>query len=168
MNVKRILFPTDLSDCSLAALDYSSDLASSWTAELHILYVDDLTDLVAMAAYSCPSFVASSARDELKECLQAIKPTLANLPCRYHYAEGVPANEICALAKEEKIDLIVMSSHGRTGLSRVLVGSVAEQVLRWANCPVLVIKQSAKDRANTAAKAGRSHIANVEALTAGI
>ena len=135
MKIKRILFPTDLSDCSLAALDYASDLAASWAAELHILYVDDLRDLVAMAAYSCPSFVASSARIELKERLEAIKPALANVPCHYHYIEGVPADEICALAENENIDLIVMSSHGRTGLSRVLIGSVAEKVLRAGKVP---------------------------------
>ena len=148
MKIKRILFPTDLSDCSLAALDYASDLAASWAAELHILYVDDLRDLVAMAAYSCPSFVASSARIELKERLEAIKPALVNVPCHYHYIEGVPADEICTLAENENIDLIVMSSHGRTGLSRVLIGSVAEKVLRGAKCPVLIVKQPGNVGAN--------------------
>lgn len=142
MNIKRILFPTDLSDCSLAALHYASDLAASWSAELHILYVDDLRDLVAMAAYANPNFVASSARIELKEQLEAIKPTLAHVPPYYHYIEGVPADEICALAQNENIDLIVMSSHGRSGLSRVLAGSVAEKVLRRAKCPVLIVKQT--------------------------
>lgn len=156
MNIKRILFPTDLSDCSLAALDYASDLAVSWSAELHILYVDDLRDLVALAAYSCPSFVASSARIELKERLEAIKPALAHVPCHYHYIEGVPADEICALAQNENIDLIVMSSHGRKGLSHILIGSVAEKVLRGAKRPVLIVKQPSDVGADVVAEAGHS------------
>ena len=159
MNIKRILFPTDLSDCSLAALDYASDLAASWKAEVHFLYVDDLRDLIALAAYSCPSFVASSARIELKERLEAIKPVLANVPCHYHYIEGVPADEICALAKNESIDLIVMSSHGRTGISRVLIGSVAEKVLRRAKCPVLIVKQPTSASAAQLTEAQQSNAA---------
>lgn len=150
MNIKRVLFPTDLSDCSLAALDYASDLAATCAAELHILYVDDLRDLTALAAYSCPSFVASSARIELKERLEAIKPRLANVPCEYHFVEGVPADEICNWAESESKDLIVMSSHGRSGLSRVLLGSVAEKVLRSAKCPVLVVKQRANPEPDVA------------------
>ena len=158
MNIKRILFPTDLSDCSLAALDYASDLAVTCVAELHILYVDDLRDLIALAAYSCPSFVASSARVELHDRLQAIKPTLANIRCEYHYVEGVPADEISKLTESENIDLIVMSSHGRSGLSRVLLGSVAEQVLRRAKCPVLIVKQCVVSEADVtkAAEATRA------------
>ena len=152
MNIKRILFPTDLSECSLAALDYALDLVATCKAELHILYVDDLRDLVALAAYSCPSFVASSAQIELKERFAVIKPTIVDVPCQYHYVEGVPADEICALAAIENIDLIVMSSHGRTGLSRVLIGSVAEKVLRGAKCPVLIVKQVGTAKATNSAE----------------
>jgi universal stress protein A len=143
MNIKRILYPTDLSTCSLAAVDYASDLATSCAAALHVIYVDDRRDLVAVAAYSAPSFVASSPQIELKEQLEAIKPTLNNMSCQYHYVVGVPADEICALAERESVDLIVMSSHGRTGLSRVFLGSVAELVMRKAKCPILIVKQPA-------------------------
>ena len=153
MNIKRILFPTDLSECSLAALDYALDLVATCKAELHILYVDDLRDLVALAVYSCPSFVASSAQIELKERFAAIKPMIVDVSCQYHYVEGVPADEICALAAIENIDLIVMSSHGRTGLSRVLIGSVAEKVLRGAKCPVLIVKQVGTAKATNGAEA---------------
>ncbi len=156
MNIKRILFPTDLSVCSLAALDYAAELAASFGAELHIFYVDDIRDLIAMAAYTAPSFVASCARIELKERLQAIKPTLANVRSVYHYIEGIPTDEICAVVDSEHIDLIVMSSHGRTGLARVFLGSVAELVLRKAKCPVLILKQPNPDR-GTIATIGAAH-----------
>jgi len=141
MNIKRILFPTDLSPCSLVALDYASEFAANFGAELHILYVDDLKDLVAMAVYSTPSFVASCARVELKQRLEEIRPALSQDHWQYHYVEGTPADEICNLAKTENVDLIIMSSHGRAGLSRVFLGSVAELVLRKSQCPVLVVKQ---------------------------
>ena len=70
--------------------------------------------------------------------------------------EGVPADEICTLAENENIDLIVMSSHGRTGLSRVLVGSVAEKVLRAAKCPVLIVKQPGNAEANVVTEPGQT------------
>jgi nucleotide-binding universal stress UspA family protein len=83
MTVNRILYPTDLSTCSLVALDYAADLAASCQAELHILYVDDLRDPVAVAADSAPSFVASSPPIKLKKQLEALKPTLTNASCQY-------------------------------------------------------------------------------------
>ncbi|HVT28163.1 MAG TPA: universal stress protein [Lacipirellulaceae bacterium] len=145
MNTNRILLPTDLSACSLVAFDYASELASSSGAELHILYVDDLRNLIALAPYTAPNFVVSCARTQLKERLQTIKPALADVRCEYHYIEGTPADEICAFVERERIDLVVMSSHGRTGLSRVFLGSVAELVLRKAKCPVLIVKQPHQD-----------------------
>jgi universal stress protein A len=141
MNIKRILFPTDLSDCSMVALDYALDLAASSHAELHTLCVNDPRDLVTMAAYSCPSFVASSAEVELRKELERLKPALAQVAARYHFVTGDAAQEICALVESEGIDLIVMSSHGRSGIARVMMGSVAEHVMRKAKCPVLLIKQ---------------------------
>lgn len=146
MNVKRVLLPTDLSDCSLRALDWAVDISASCGAELHILFVDDLSDIVALAAYTSPSVLASSARVELREQLKAIRPALSTMDCAYHYVEGVPAEQIVAFAASEDIDLIVMSSHGRSGLSRVLLGSVAESVLRTARCPVLIVKAEPEGR----------------------
>jgi universal stress protein A len=144
MNIKRILFPTDLLDSSAAALKFATSLAASNGAVMHVVYVNDISDLIAKSAHTCPSFVAVMDRSEIKARLEGIKPILANIPCECHFVEGEPAAEICAIAEKEHIDLIVMSSHGRTGLSRVLMGSVAEGVMRRAKCPVLIVKQPAK------------------------
>jgi universal stress protein A len=144
MNIKRILYPTDLSACSLVALDYAARLASSFGAELHILHVDDLGHLMALTAHTAPSFVATCDRAEVKKQLKTIRPPLEDVRCEHHYVEGTPAEEIVAFAEGEKIDLIVMSSHGRMGLSRVFLGSVAELVLRRAKCPVLIVNQLTK------------------------
>jgi len=157
MDIKRILFPTDLSNRCLGALDNALDLAISYKAELHILYVEDLRDLGAVTAYSVPSFVASLPEVELKDQLETSKPSLRNVRCQYHYILGAAADEICALAKRKMIDLIVMSTHGRTGLSRVFLGSVAEAVMRKAICPVLVVKQSTPGDS--------SHIAHAHAMS---
>jgi universal stress protein A len=149
MKIHRILFPTDFSDRSVAALDYASNLAAWLSATLHIVYVDNLIDLAAKSPYSCPSFVASTDRNQVKAELEGIIPTIANVACIHHFLAGGPAAEICAMVEKERIDLIVMSSHGRTGLSRLLMGSVAENVLRNAACPVLIVKQTSTEPAGT-------------------
>ncbi len=140
MTIKRILFPTDFSDQSFAALDYASQLAASFSAELHFVYVDDLRYLLALAAYSCPSFTAAADQTITEQRLKSLRSTVAGVRCFHHFLEGVPADEICALAEKEHFDLVVMSSHGRTGLSHLFIGSVAEEVLRRAKCPVFVVK----------------------------
>lgn len=80
-------------------------------------------------------------RREVRERLRSIRPTLDGVVCKHRYLRGAPADEILQFAKQEEIDLIVMGSHGRTGLSRLLMGSVADAVMRKASCPILVVKQ---------------------------
>jgi nucleotide-binding universal stress UspA family protein len=67
-------------------------------------------------------------------------PKAANVDCELHLLQGHPADEIVRLASGHMVDLIVVGTHGRTGLTRVLVGSVAESIMRHAKCPVLVVK----------------------------
>ena len=140
MIIKHILFPTDFSDQSFAALDYASHLAASFGAELHFLYVEDLRHLLALAPYSCPSFTAAADQTITEHRLKSLQATVAGVRCFHHFLEGVPADEICTFVEKEHIDLIVMSSHGRTGLSHLFIGSVAEEVLQRAKCPVFVVK----------------------------
>jgi nucleotide-binding universal stress UspA family protein len=80
-------------------------------------------------------------RHEVRERLTSIVPTVANVAYEHRYLTGPPVREILGLADREHIDLIVIGSHGRTGLSRLLMGSVAEGVVRNAKCLVLVVKQ---------------------------
>jgi nucleotide-binding universal stress UspA family protein len=77
---------------------------------------------------------------ELEEKLRRLKPRHFKLPVERRMVQGVPAEQILRLAQETECDLIVMGTHGRTGLGRLLTGSVAEQVLRKALCPVLTVK----------------------------
>ena len=142
MKIERVLFPTDFSERSAEALGYASSLAASFGAVLHVVYVDDLTDLIAKSAYVYPSFLAVADRSEVKAQLRRIVPNIPGVAYLQHFIEGEPSAAICRLAESEHVDLIVMSSHGRSGLSRLLLGSVAESVLRHAPCPVLIVKQA--------------------------
>ena len=150
MKFKRILFPTDFSEQSHAALDYASQLAAICQAELHIIYVHDTRNAAAISGdastYSC--VLSDIDRRELQDRLASQQPG-ANVHCVHHFVKGVPADEILGLAEEAGIDLIVMSSHGRSGLMRVLMGSVAENVVRHAKCPVLIVKQPSESAGDT-------------------
>jgi universal stress protein A len=158
MTIHRVLFPIDFSNQSLEALDYASQLAASSHAELHFAYIDDLSRLTAVTPYCCQSFVPAVDRSALESALNRLKPTVSGVNAVYHYVEGVPAAAICNLATAASIDLIVMSSHGRTGLSHLLLGSVAEEVMRRAPCPVFVVKHRTSEFTGSAGEEIASHV----------
>ena len=146
MNLKNILFPTDLSAHSNWALAYASLFAAESGATLHILHVDDLHDLssnMTERGYVYPAPWDHSDRVQVREELSEIAPTMLGLPFKHHYLRGNPAQEIIEFAKSNGVDFIVMASHGRTGLARLVMGSVAEEVTRKAPCPVLIVKHPA-------------------------
>jgi nucleotide-binding universal stress UspA family protein len=88
--------------------------------------------------------VDETNRQELRKTLAQIVPTDPNVPYEHKLLVGDPATSIVDLAESEGVDLIVLGSHGRTGLTRLLMGSVAEAVVRKAKCPVLTVKQPEK------------------------
>jgi universal stress protein A len=144
MNVHNILFPTDFSHDNDAALEFASSLAAESGAVLHIVHVDDMRDLAAAmadAGYTYASIAELEDRSEVRERLEEAMPTRPNVRYRHHYLRGMPVAELGKFAEREEMDLIVMGSHGRTGLRRLLMGSVAEGVMRKAPCPVLIVKQ---------------------------
>jgi nucleotide-binding universal stress UspA family protein len=149
MNIKQILIATDFSECSNTALDFASRLASDTKARLHIVHVDGIVDISVPAIpptepgyyYDAPW---GHERHEIRERLIHTVPTIDNVAYEHHYLTGLPVAQILKLAEHEHIDLIVLGSHGRSGFSRLLMGSVAEGVVRDSTCPVLVVKHSAK------------------------
>lgn len=160
MNIEKLLFPTDFSSYNDAAFHYAQSLAAETGALLYIAHVDELNDLNPQTAgtnylYALP--LGGNDRREIRERLRSIRPTLDGVVCKHRYFRGSPAEEILQFAEQEGIDLIVMGSHGRTGLSRLLMGSIAEGVMRRASCPVLVVKQPAT--AEQSAVENRSDIA---------
>jgi universal stress protein A len=142
MKAKHILFPTDFSHQNDAALESASRLACESHGVLHILHVDDMPDFDAPLAVAGPNEAAADIwdRSKVQERLFHVTPCKKGVEYVHHYREGTAADEIVSCAENENIDLIVMASHGRTGLARMLLGSVAEEVLRRANCPVLIVK----------------------------
>jgi nucleotide-binding universal stress UspA family protein len=143
MNVKKILFPTDFSHCSDAALAYATSLARESGGMLLIVHVEE--EPVAYGGGGMYYGILEPDYQELLRMLHAIKPTDPDVPHEHRLlrGEGNSASRIVRFAQEEKVDLIVMGTHGRTGLGRLLLGSVAEAIVRRAPCPVLIMKQGA-------------------------
>jgi nucleotide-binding universal stress UspA family protein len=134
INVKRILYPTDFSSYSTQAYFHAIALAESHGANLTILYV-------YAPGFGTPEVHGEEAdRQHWKNQLEQIRPLDPKIPVRHVFLEGDPAAEIVRFAGDAGIDLIVMGTHGRTGLERLLMGSVAEKVMREAPCSVLVVK----------------------------
>ena len=143
MKLKKILLPVDFSHSSDAALSFASSLASDSGALLTLLHIgeDSPAYLAGYGGFSyTPEFHEKVVKENLM-LLEKIKPTIAGVEFEHQYLDGEPAAEILGFAERENIDLIVIGSHGRTGLSRLLLGSVAEAVVRGAKCPVLTVKQ---------------------------
>jgi universal stress protein A len=147
MNIKSILFPTDFSSYNDAALKLASTLAAEAKATLYIIHVHDLQSLSAATA-EFSYLDAPTWREQLgnaEEQLARILPSAAGVKYERKCLTGNPLVEILKFAESHGVDLIVMASHGRTGLSRLLMGSLAEGVMRKARCPVLIVKQPIKE-----------------------
>ena len=142
-NIKNILVPTDFSSLSQSALEYARDLADNMNATIHILHVIDksmpfvpgkqnLSESELTAAFEADArkqlsaFIAEAENDTDIKVIGMIK-------------HGIDFEEIVKYAKEVGADLIVIATHGRTGIMHSLLGSVAEKVIQHAKCPVLVI-----------------------------
>jgi len=163
MAIKRILVPTDFSEGSLQAIEYAIDLAQPTVAELIVLFV------VEPVYYATPAdlYGASANLAMLLEEQQRIgRAQLARLGKRLAQRRarfrtmietGTPYQLITDTAAKLKADLIVMATHGRTGLSHVLLGSVTEKVVRTAACPVLTLRgrPAARKTRRTAARPRR-------------
>jgi len=132
--LKKILAPTDFSDLSVRGVGYACQLAKGVGAEVTILNVVIVDE----------SGINKGEMEENKQRLEEfvvknVADIGANLRIRKVVDAGQPYGAIVDCAENERIDLIVMSSHGRSGLSRMLIGSVTDKVLRAASCPVLVV-----------------------------
>ncbi len=138
MNRKKILFATDFSDLSQAALAYATTLAQHDGATLFIVHV--IEPPPTSAASELYMAVPMESEEDAEGILRAVVPSSKDVPVEHKLLRGNPADEIVRLADEEGCDLIVLATHGRTGLLRLVMGSVAEAVVRRARCPVLTVK----------------------------
>jgi nucleotide-binding universal stress UspA family protein len=135
IRIKKILYATDFSSYSNQAYFHAVALAENHGASLTVLFVYT-PDFAAPDQYAGPQ----NARRYWQDQLEQIRPVDPTIPVHHVFLEGDPAAEIVRYGRDAGIDLIVMGTHGRTGLERLLMGSVAEKVMRDAACSVLVVK----------------------------
>ncbi len=149
MQHKTILVATDFSPASESAVQYASVLARESGATLLIVHVEEFP--LSYPGGEMYVVHPDAPNPVLRQMLEEVVPPGGNVRFEHHLLMGVAANELLRLAHERQVDLIVMGTHGRTGLRRMLMGSVAEAVTRRAECPVLSVKQSSpKPAANPA------------------
>ncbi|MBE0425472.1 MAG: universal stress protein [Nitrospirae bacterium] len=144
MEIKSILFPTDFSEGSSQALNYAVDLAGRYRAKLYLFHV--IYDI----AKASGSHVPHVSMDQLyKDIEQGAKKQLESFgveelggfkDLEKNIVKGVPYEEIINFAEKNRIDLIVIGTHGRKGIDRILFGSTAAQIVRFAPCPVLTVR----------------------------
>lgn len=148
--LQRILFATDLSEPASHAQKYACSLAEQFRAELHVLSVIQDVALVSPDP-NVPWVIPASSLDEVQRSLEQ---SLAQVPDAAWSAgkpvvrvirTGAPYAEIVEYAKEANIDLIVIGTHGRSGILHALLGSVAEKIVRKSPCPVLTVPPKGHD-----------------------
>jgi nucleotide-binding universal stress UspA family protein len=136
--IRTVLHPTDFSERSDYAFRLACSLARDYGARLLLVHVTP-TVVVSGEVVTLPP-QPPDVWKALQEQLANLRPPDPNVSVGRHLKEGDPATEILRLAREAKVDVIVMGTHGRTGFGRLLLGSVAEQVVRRAPCPVVTVK----------------------------
>jgi nucleotide-binding universal stress UspA family protein len=136
--IKTILYATDFSERAELAFRLACSLARDYGARLIVLHVVEQPVLSAGQRVLIPEFDLRP----LRERLQPLRPDDPKISVEHRLVEGraAPATEILRVAEELNVDLIVAGTHGRTGLGRLLMGSVAEELVRNASCPVLTVK----------------------------
>jgi nucleotide-binding universal stress UspA family protein len=144
MQVKRILYPTDFTEGSQVACPLVADLVRRYGAKLYVVHV--LYDIAKATGWYVPHVstdelyreLQEGAMKQLERCV--IEDLRGYKDIQYEVLRGSPTEEILRYAKEQDIDLIVMGTHGRKGLDKVLFGSTAAKVVREAPCSVLVVR----------------------------
>lgn len=146
LKLRKVLLPTDFSGCANYALFYAASIARATGATIICVHVvEPIVPAVGYTGLAEPMPIADIS-EQLEDSAERELPQLAEceefdgLDVEEVIVHGDPAAEIVRVAAEREVDLIVVSSHGRTGLGRILFGSTAEAVVRHASCPVLVVK----------------------------
>jgi nucleotide-binding universal stress UspA family protein len=144
MASQRFLVPIDFSEYANQALEYAINLAGKLDACVTLLHVIQSVplggvDMGVTLPYTYLQDLEAEVMQSMEACLARV--TAAGLEGEIVVVHGVPFHEIVEMAKKQKADLIIIGTHGRTGLQHMLLGSVAEKVVRLAPCPVLVARQ---------------------------
>src|SRR5579864_8546265 len=150
LSIENVLFATDFSTTSDAALPYATAICRHFGSMLHIAHVLSDASILMMTGgvdYISMGTIYEDAHTEAKEKLDQISGRLEAIPHRNYVRHGQVWENLAGIVEDEKIDLIVLGTHGRTGLGKLLLGSVAEGILRHAPCPVLTVGPKVSGRA---------------------
>jgi nucleotide-binding universal stress UspA family protein len=143
LQIKKILVPTDFSSYSDQAVDYAAMLAKAFKARIVLMHVPEpypytVTDTLNLVDYGRGlDKIAQSLLGNLRK-----KLTAKGFAVTTHLASGIAYREIVEKAELEKADMIVMGTHGRRGIDHLLLGSVAEKVVRFSGCPVVTVRST--------------------------
>jgi len=136
----RILLPTDGSEEMEPVIEHAVSLADHHDATLHALYALDTASLNSLPMETSWETISSLLEEEGTTALNALDEYVGDIDSRREIVEGSPSRRIVQYAEDEAIDLIVMGTHGRGGIDRLLLGSVAERVVRTSSVPVLTVR----------------------------
>ncbi len=151
MPTKTILFPTDFSTASDAALVHAEALAKQSGARLLIVHVEEPP--LAYGGGELYYGIPEPDSERILTMLEDVRPRDPAVPFAHKLKMGDPAGEIVRLATDEQAEMIVLGTHGRTGMVRLLMGSVAEAIVRRSPCPVLIYRETAEKLARKQAAA---------------
>ena len=150
--INRILVPLDFSKHSLEALHSAAPWLQSFGAELHLVYVS--APEVPVAGLAAMPIILSENESSVRLNAEMMRTASKSIPTlqrsKVHLLQGQPYQEICKVARELKVDLIVIATRGQTGLKHLLLGSTAERVVRHSPCPVLVVRPRRRSKRNGA------------------
>ena len=138
VSLKNILFATDYSPAARAALPYALGIARRYCSTVYVVHVRT-PEVCAMAPIETWPALAEAAEKQEQEEIAVLQEQLCNVPHQVWIGEGDTVGVISRAIRENEIDLLVIGTRGRTGLEKVLLGSVAEQLFRQATCPVLTV-----------------------------
>jgi len=136
----HILVPTDGSDASQTVIEHAAELAQVHDATLHGLFVINTASIADIPMDSGWEGVNQALKTEGERALSAVEDAAGDVPLETEMVDGSPAKEIVRYAADNDIDVVVMGTHGRSGVDRLLLGSVAERVVRSSSVPVLTIR----------------------------
>lgn len=144
--IDRILVPVDLSEQSPLVVEHAAALGEAYGAPLDLLHVVEEAAFPSAYGVDPLSPTQPDVQERAQEALEALAAEIedADVAVRTHVLAGYAARDIVDFASEQAADLIVMATHGRTGLQRFLIGSVTEKVVRSASCPVFTVKSFGK------------------------
>jgi nucleotide-binding universal stress UspA family protein len=163
--IKTILVPVDFSSCSREGLRYAIAFANEFEARiilLHATYLGYVYSCEGTAIYDIPLLqkaARETAERKMRELIRSVN--FGGVKSEAVFTEGSPVLDICAFAKDHNVDLIITSTHGFTGFTHVLIGSIAEQVVRHAPCSVLVVPSHPHIRAANLAKSAGAKVNKV-------